>query len=193
VSRIINTLSGGDEYQAGRVSPTPEKLRYLAQVVGGGLLREIERIINTTVDLSEGKEVKSSGVPVFGRFYGETDDESVQRSRYYDNLRAIEKAEKLVKSAEKKGDYAAADRFEQKYPEAMLSKEKNRAAKDLRELNREAMETVDDNTAIKELDRERTDIMRELNTYAEEVDQNRRDGTLGAKLKKAMGLADMER
>lgn len=189
ISRILNKVSGGDEYEAGRVSPTPEMVRYLAQVVGGGLLREIEKTVNTSIAMSKGEDAKPTGLPVFGRFYGEVDDASVQRSRYYDNLTAIEKAEKLIRAAEKKGDLDAADRIEADKPEAMLKKEKNRAVKDLRELNKEAMETVGDSEAIKALDEERTAVMRELNDAAREIDAPRRDATLGAKLRKSLAAA----
>lgn len=189
ISRILNKVSGGDEYEAGRVSPTPEMVRYLAQVVGGGLLREIEKTVNTSIAMSKGEDAKPTGLPVFGRFYGEVDDASVQRSRYYDNLTAIEKAEKLIRAAEKKGDLDAADRIEADKPEAMLKKEKNRAVKDLRELNKEAMETVGDSEAIKALDEERTEVMRELNEAAAEIDAPRRDATLGAKLRKSLADA----
>lgn len=189
ISRILNKVSGGDEYEAGRVSPTPEMVRYLTQVVGGGLLREIEKTVNTSIAMSKGEDAKPTGLPVFGRFYGEVDDASVQRSRYYDNLTAIEKAEKLIRAAEKKGDLDAADRIEADKPEAMLKKEKNRAVKDLRELNKEAMETVGDSEAIKALDEERTAVMRELNEAAAEIDAPRRDATLGARLRKSLAAA----
>ncbi|MBQ0917430.1 hypothetical protein KBW71_03175 [Hydrogenophaga aromaticivorans] len=189
ISRILNKVSGGDEYEAGRVSPTPEMVRYLAQVVGGGLLREIEKTVNTSIAMSKGEDAKPTGLPVFGRFYGEVDDASVQRSRYYDNLTAIEKAEKLIRAAEKKGDLDAADRIEADKPEAMLKKEKNRAVKDLRELNKEAMETVGDSEAIRALDEERTAVMQELNESAAEIDAPRRDATLGAKLRKSLAAA----
>jgi len=189
ISRILNKVSGGDEYEAGRVSPTPEMVRYLAQVVGGGLLREIEKTVNTSIAMSKGEDTKPTGLPVFGRFYGEVDDASVQRSRYYDNLTAIEKAEKLIRAAEKKGDLDAADRIEADKPEAMLKKEKNRVVKDLRELNKEAMETVGDSEAIKALDEERTAVMRDLNEAAAEIDAPRRDATLGEKLRKSLAAA----
>ncbi|HSV44616.1 MAG TPA: LPD38 domain-containing protein [Ramlibacter sp.] len=189
ISRILNKVSGGDEYEAGRVSPTPEMVRYMAQVVGGGLLREIEKTVNTSIAMSKGEDAKPTGLPVFGRFYGEVDDASVQRSRYYDNLTAIEKAEKLVRAAEKKGDLDAADRIEADKPEAMLKKEKNRAVNDLRELNKEAMETVGDSESIRALDEERTAVMRDLNEAAAEIDAPRRDATLGARLRKSMAAA----
>lgn len=190
ISRIINTMTGGDEYEAGKASPSPEMVRYWAQVVGGGLLREIEKTVNTSIALAKGDDTKPTGFPVLGRFYGEVDDESVQKSRYYDNLAAIEKAEKMVKAAEKAGDLDTAQRIEEAKPEALLKKEKNRAQKDLRELNKEAMETVGDREAIKTIDAERTEVMRELNSYSREIDKPRRDGSLGGQLKKALGLAD---
>ncbi len=192
ISRIINTMTLGNEYEAGKFSPSPEMVRYWTQVAGGGLLREIEKTVNTSIAMAKGDDTKPTGFPVLGRFYGEVDDASVQSSRYYDNLAAIEKAEKMIRAAEKKGDLDAADRIEQAKPEALLKKDKNRAVRDLRELNKEAMETVGDSEAIKAIDAERTEVMRELNAIAQEADKPRRDGSLGGQLRKALGLSDAQ-
>lgn len=186
ISRIINTMTGGDDYEKGLASPTPEMIRYLAQVVGGGLLREIEKSVNTSVDLVKDNPVKSSGIPIVGRFYGEVDDANVQRSRYFDNLREIETLERKIRAAENAGDLNAADRIEAKGIAVEASSDARRAKRDIRELNTEAMETIGDRTKLRQIDEERTEVMRELNEVVDDIKRKARGPTPGERLRSAV-------
>lgn len=188
IARIINTMTGGNAYEKGLASPTPERVRYLAQVVGGGLLREIEKTVNTSIDAAKGQPVKSSGVPVLGRFYGEVDDANVQRSRYFDNLREIETLERKIRAADKAGDVDAATRMEADGTVVDASRAARRAKKEITALNREAMETIGDGAALRDLDAERTEVMRELNTEVDEIRQEKRGPTPGERLRRAAGV-----
>jgi hypothetical protein len=189
IARIINTMTGGNAYEKGLASPTPERVRYLAQVVGGGLLREIEKTVNTSIDAAKGQPVKTSGVPVLGRFYGEVDDANVQRSRYFDNLREIETLERKIRAADKAGDVDAATRREADGTVIEASRAARRAKKEITALNREAMETIGDGPALRELDSERTEVMRELNTEVDEIRQEKRGPTPGERLRRAAEVA----
>ncbi|MDP3627119.1 MAG: LPD38 domain-containing protein [Hydrogenophaga sp.] len=188
VSRIINTMTGGSDYEKGLISPTPERLRYLAQVPGGGLLREIEKTVNTTVDAVTGQPVKSSGVPVLGRFYGEVDDANVQRSRYFDNVREIETLERKIKAAENAGDFDAAERMEKEGAVVDAAKEKRRAKKEITELNREAMETIGDREKLRALDDDRTAVMRDLNDEVAAIRREQGRVTPGERLRSLVGV-----
>lgn len=186
ISRILNTLTGGDAYEAGLVSPTPERVRYLLQVLGGGLQREAEKIVNTAVDVSKGAEVKARGVPVFGRFFGEVDDDLVQRTRYFDNVREIERAERRAKAAAKTGDADAVRAIHEKEPLAALSESLDITQKALTKLNKSAVQTLDDGEMTKSIDEARFTRMRILN---EQADQKRRDArgpTPGERLREAL-------
>lgn len=186
ISRILNKLTGGDNYDAGLVSPTPERVRYLLQVLGGGLQREAEKIVNTAVDVSKGDEVKARGVPVFGRFFGEVDDELVQRSRYFDNVREIERAERRLKAAAKAGDAEAAEAIVKEVPTAVLGKTKSATQKGLRDLNEAAMQTLDDREMVETIDHARTERMRVLNETADSVRRAARGPTPGELLRQAV-------
>jgi hypothetical protein len=190
ISRIINTMTGGDDYEKGLASPSPERVRYLAQVVGGGLLREIEKTINTSIDAAKDQPVKPTGIPVVGRFYGEVDDANVQRSRYFDNLREIETLERKIKAADKAGDVDAATRMEEDGPLVDAVRASRRAKKEVAELNREAMETIGDPATLRALDAERTEAMRELNDEVEDIKRETKGKTPGEKLREAAGVAE---
>ena len=190
ISRVINKLTGGDDYEAGKYSPTPEMIRYLAQVAGGGLLREAEKIVNTTFDVARGEDVKPTGVPIFGRLYGEVDDEQVQRKRFYDNLDRIARAENVLNAAAKKGDAVRAEQVLADKPEAALGESANDAKAAVAKLNKAAAQTIGDRETSKALDEARTGVMRGLNQVSAEIDRPRRESTAGAKLKQAMGLSD---
>lgn len=189
IARIINTMTGGNAYEKGLASPTPERVRYLAQVVGGGLLREIEKTVNTSIDAAKGQPVKASGVPVLGRFYGEVDDANVQRSRYFDNLREIETLERKIKAADKAGDVEAATRMEADGAVVDAARAARRAKKDIRDLNTEAMETIGDGAALRTIDEERTAVMKDLNEEVEAIRQETRGPTPGDRLRRAAGVA----
>lgn len=186
ISRILNQVSGGDDYEAGTVSPTPERVRYLLQVLGGGLLREAEKIVNTAVDVSNGEEVKSRGVPVFGRFFGEVDDELVQRSRYFDNVREIERAERRLKAAAKAGDADAAEEIVKEVPTAVLGATKRATQSALRELNEAATLSLGDRDTIEAVDNARIERMRSLNDTADAVRREAFGPTPGDRLRDAV-------
>jgi hypothetical protein len=186
LSRILNTATGGDAYEAGLASPTPEFIRHFMQVLGGGLLREAEKIVNTAVDVSNGEDVKSRGVPVLGRFFGEVDDELVQRSRYFDNVREIERAERRLKAAEKAGDTAAANEIEKDEPILGALRTKRNVAKELRDLNADAIESLGTYEETRQIDADRTAAMKELNTEVDEILREANGPTPGDRLREAV-------
>ena len=186
ISRILNTMTGGDASEAGFISPTPERLRYLAQVVGGGVLRETEKLVDSTISAAKGEGVKPAGVPLLGRFYGEVDDAQVQTRRYHDNLKWIERAENVLAAAESKGDGDKVNQVAKERPEVALKDAKSQVESKIKDLNKKAMQTIDNPEAIKNLDEVRTNVMRVLNDAAAEVDRPRREATLGGKIDKAL-------
>lgn len=154
ISKALNRLTGGDEYEAGAVSPTPERLRYLAQVVGGGLLREIEKVVDAT---SREKPVESHDMPLIGRFYGKVDDEKVQRRRYFDNVARIEQAEAIRKAAENAGDEAKVSAVKRDRPEVEFYDRAREAKRDLKSVEGAYTSSVD-------ADRAEHALMKSFNT-----------------------------
>jgi len=152
ISKAINKMTGGGEYERGAISPTPERLRYIAQVAGGGVLRELEKVINTSVAASRGEKVQASSVPVAGRFFGEVDRDLVARSRYYEGSKRLEALEGSLKAAKKGGDAETVERLQRANPEVGLIHANNRAQQAIQKLNNQAAQVIGDREPLREID-----------------------------------------
>ncbi len=104
ISKAINDLSGGTDYDKGAVSPTPETLRYMATVLGGGVYREVEKVVNSSVLLARGEEVKARQVPLGSRFAGEVDQEMATMGKFYRNSEKLSDMLARFKKAANAGD-----------------------------------------------------------------------------------------
>ena len=183
ISKAINSLAGGTDYEAGLVSPTPERVRYIAQTVGGGVLRELEKTVNAGVAKSRGEPVKMSQIPVAGRFYGEVDSDQVKTSRYFENAGKLDRLETTVKTMVKAGDGDALDKLQAEHPEIALISLGNKVQTAVAKLNKVAVTTVGDAERIKQIDAARVEAMDMLNQAMTELENAQHPDTLGAKVK----------
>lgn len=183
ISKAINTLTGGSDYERGLASPTPERVRYIAQTVGGGVLRELEKTINASVLASRGEKVKPSAIPVAGRFYGEVDGDQVAMTKFYKNSRELDTLQSSLKAAMKAGDGAAVMRMFEDHPEAVLTKLNDKTQADIAQLNKLAVSVVRDPAEMKEIDRVRVDRMAGLNEAVKQMEEASGKMTLGQKLR----------
>jgi hypothetical protein len=184
ISKAVNTLTGGTDYEAGAASPTPERVRYIASSIGGGVLREIEKSINTGVEALRGEEINPRGIPVVGRFYGEVDSDQAERSRYFEAAGKIERVKTSVKAAEKAGDDREADRIRRDNPEVEMAETLTQVQSRIRRLNKEAAETVNNRAEMERIDRERFTEMRELNAELKAMEKMSRGLTLADRLRR---------
>lgn len=182
ISKAINTLAGGTPYQAGVVSPTPERVRYIAQTVGGGVLREVEKTINASTAAAAGGKVKSSQIPVLGRFYGEVDDDQVAMTRYYEGSKKLKTLESSLNAAKKAGDGAAMVKMLEEHPEAAFIKAQSRVQSEISKLNKAAVGTVDNPEVMKVIDSARVEKMKALTGAIEEMERARGKVTLGDRI-----------
>lgn len=185
ISKAINSLTGGTDYEAGKLSPTPERLRYIAQTVGGGLLREIENSINASTAEQYGKEVAPNKIPVLGRFYGEVDAEQNIQRRYYETANDLKKMEGSLKAMKKAGDFEAADAFKAENPELKLIRKYHRLQSSITKLNKEAVQVVNDPTEAAAIDQKRLELMGKLNDALKELEQETEKPNMGDKIKEA--------
>ena len=86
----VNWITGGSDYRKGGWSPTPEEMRYITMTIGGGLLREVEKMANAGILSAKGESVPGQQIPLAGRFAGVVDDDKVQQSRYFKNTEKID-------------------------------------------------------------------------------------------------------
>ncbi len=163
ISKAINKIAGGSDYEAGLISPSPEALRYFAQVAGGGVLREIEKTINLTNAAINDDDIKTNSVPVIGRLFGEVDEDAVNKSRYYDASKRLDKIQAAFKAAEKAGDVEAMQKAIDQYPEFELSSMQDRIAREISKLNKLAITTIGDREQLEQIDEARVQYMRDLN------------------------------
>ena len=97
MSRAINTMTGGSEYRAGFVSPTPDQIDYLIGQVTGGVGRELTKAEQFASSLVTGEELPPHKIPLLGRFYGDLNATSAEASRYYDNQLRMNSHEAEIK------------------------------------------------------------------------------------------------
>jgi hypothetical protein len=102
--------SGGDEYEKGLVSPTPEMLSFITGNITGGVGRELTKAVTFAERLVLGEDIPSYSVPVLGMFYGHAAGESMLRAKYYAALKEINAAEfaakRRIEAGEDLGKYA---------------------------------------------------------------------------------------
>jgi hypothetical protein len=183
ISKAINKLSGGSDYEAGLVSPTPERLNYLTQVVGGGVLREIEKTINLTDLAAHDEKVAQNKLPVIGRLFGQVDDEAVTRSRYFEASKKLDKAQAALKAAQKAGDVEAVRKMLDATPELMLGQTQDKIAQEIAKLNKVVAITIDDREKLKQLDEVRLVYMKMLNDAVRQQELQSGKTTPGQRLR----------
>ena len=162
ISKAINDLTGGSDRKAGAVSPTPEELRYIMGVVGGGVYRETEKAINAAVMLVNGDEIKATQVPLGSRFVSEVRDEDVQRSRYYKNTRKLEDLEADLKDAAKDRNSAKMNELRQDKLTNAIGLN-NAVQRHITQINKMAKDDIGDKAALAKHDADRAAAMRRLN------------------------------
>lgn len=184
VSKLINKATLGTDYDAGKLSPTPEMLQYLAQVAGGGLLRETEKIINGSIAAANGEKLAANKVPLVGRFYGEVDADQVQKSRYIEAGLKIDRAQAALASANKAGDAAAMVKIIKDNQAALaMGDSQNQVAGDIAKLNKLAIANAGDREKEKQIDEARIAVMRSLNTGIERMEKQNNRPTIADRLK----------
>ena len=162
ISKAINDLTGGSDRKAGAVSPTPEELRYIMGVVGGGVYRETEKAINAAVMLVNGDEIKATQVPLGSRFVSEVRDEDVQRSRYYKHTRKLEDLEADLKDAAKDRNSAKMNELRQDKLTNAIGLN-NAVQRHITQINKMAKDDIGDKAAMAQHDANRAAAMRRLN------------------------------
>ena len=170
ISEAINTAMGGTDVTKGAWSPTPEELRYMATVVGGGVYRETERAINAAVLLARGEEVKPHQVPLGSRFAGEVDDEMSTMSRYYKNDERLNKFWSEFKAEAKDGNTERVEEMKRD-PRFAAAAMNNKIEQSITKLNKLAGENVSDKEKYEALNKKRAELMKKVNEAVKEAEK----------------------
>jgi hypothetical protein len=173
----VNALTGGTEYKAGHISPTPDQIDYIIGQAFGGVARELSKFNQTGSALLTGEDLPPHKIPLVGRFYGNADAASSQGNRFYAAVKEMDLHEAQIKglqraagAAKTPAERAEFERELKEYkaenPEADLFFAANvaqRQVQNLRKLKREAMQAEAPRERIKELDAKITEAMRGFN------------------------------
>jgi hypothetical protein len=168
------------------LSPTPERVRYVAQTLLGGVLRETEKIIDVTAAKARGEETPVSRIPVASRFYGVVQPDRIEQSRYFENINSIEKIEGQFKAAKKAGDGDAMERIQKNNPNFVFINASNKVQTAIQKLNKQAVQVIGNREEQKAIDEARIATMKELNEGIRTLERERRAPTVGEKLRDAV-------
>jgi len=164
IAEGVNYATGGTDYTPGAFSPTADQIDYLIGQATGGVGREVSKSAQTVNALFTGEELPTHKIPLVGRFYGNSDNQSSQSSRYYSNLKEINLLE-----AEWKGrnlDGLPIDKFEKENPKYKLIGVANGTERIVGLLHQRKTKMIKDGASredIKEVDDRITEVMRTLN------------------------------
>jgi hypothetical protein len=162
ISKAINDLTGGTDNEKGAVSPTPETLRYLATVVGGGVYRETEKVVNSSIMLARGKDVKARQVPLGSRFAGEVDPEMSAMGRFYKNNEKLSDMLARYKLAVKAGDTERAKEI-QSDPRFAAAGLNSKIQTGISKVNRMLREEAVGTEQYRALKKQRLELMKQVN------------------------------
>lgn len=137
IAESINWASGGNKYVAGALSPTPDQIDYLLAQIGGGVAREVSKVLQTAESASTGEELPTYKIPLIGRFVGSTDGQASQGNAFYSNLNRLNELETEIKGLRKDGRHDEAARLMRERPESSLIAMANKAERDVQKLRRD--------------------------------------------------------
>jgi len=167
----INWVTGGDEYEIGRLSPTPDQIDYLVSYATGSVGKEVSKAAQTATSVVTGEELPTYRIPGAGRFYGEARGAAATRERFYENLRQLNIYEQAIKGRrEQRVDptpYILA------HPQAQLWGYGNVVEREVQALNRRKRKLLERNAPreqVRQIEERVTAVMQRLNDRVEQVE-----------------------
>ena len=172
ISEAINFLSGGNQYVAGVVSPTPDQIDYLIGQATGGVGRELSKVEQTTRAIITGEELPTHKIPLAGRFYGNTASQASQGNQFYANVNRLNELETEVKGLIKDRKPQEAAALVRQRPEAYLMAQANAAERQISQLKqqkRAMAERGESRERVRAVEERITQVMARLNAASERL------------------------
>lgn len=129
IAEGLNAISGGNEDQAGMISPTPDQVDFVFATVGGGAGREIGKagaLVKAGVATVTGEEreaVPTHRIPLIGRIYGSTSDPVSLRTKAFEVRKELNELNARHKGLAERGENEAAAELMAEHPELALRNE----------------------------------------------------------------------
>jgi hypothetical protein len=170
-AEVINYVTGGDEYEVGGMSPTPEEIKFFVEQ----FLPPMQFLYRSTATLekgSSGEQIEANDIAFVRRFYGEVGGKTSEGGKFYDNVKAVNELKKTVKLREE-NDQDTTEVFDEN-PKAELIDSVGSYYRDVSDLRRERRKMILEGAKPSEtqkLDDEITAIMTEFNDLIEEAEK----------------------
>lgn len=103
IAHGINALSGGSDYTAGAISPTPDQIDFLIEQATGGVGRELTKAGNMYDAYKTGKELPTNKVVLLGRFYGNANSNYSKGNTFYKNLELMDRHKRELQGRREDG------------------------------------------------------------------------------------------
>lgn len=174
IAYAINLATGGSDYTAGRISPTPDQLDYLWGQVTGGVGREFNKLYQTVESPFTGEELPPYKIPLAGRLYGDTQSKSAVSSRYYENIRDMKRHKAEYLGRRENGDAEGAREYLADNPEAKLFRAVGAyesKIQQLRSAKRKAVERGINPDRVKAIEQRTSELMDKFNQQVESAQQ----------------------
>ena len=141
LSYYLNLATGGTKYTQGLFSPTPDQLDYLIGQATGGVGREILKLSQFAESKVTGEELPTNKVPILGRFYGDTKEQSAVATRFYENITEINEHKNEIKGRIDNREGGVAE-YRRENPEAALVPYAKAVEREVSELRRRKREML---------------------------------------------------
>jgi Large polyvalent protein associated domain 38/Large polyvalent protein-associated domain 5/ADP-Ribosyltransferase in polyvalent proteins/Large polyvalent protein-associated domain 1 len=169
LARYINYLSGGDDYEPGKFSPTADEIEYLTGQITGGVGREVIKT-GTTIDaLVTGSDLPTYKIPLVGRFYGNAQSNASQSAKFYTNIEKMNKYENAIKGRLEDG--LDVDEYEAKNPLSELVPDAKNSLKLVKNLRKVKLQLIQDGASkneISDINNEISGVMTDFNQQVKE-------------------------
>jgi hypothetical protein len=170
-AEVINAVTGGDEYEVGGFSPTPEEVKFFVEQT----LPPMQFLYRSTATLEKGvrgEQIEPNDIAFVRRFYGEVGGKTAEGGKFYDNVKAVNELKNTVKLREENGQDTT-EVFDEN-PKAELIDYVGSYYRDVSDLRRERRKMILEGAKPSEtqkLDDEITALMTEFNNLAEEAEK----------------------
>ncbi len=142
LSEAINYVTGGNEFVAGALSPTPDQIDYLVGQVTGGVGRELSKVEQSSLAVARGEELATYKMPLVGRFIGNAASQASEGNAFFANTNRLNEIETEVKGLRSAGRSAEAQALLASKPEALLIAQANSAERAIQKLRKEKSDLI---------------------------------------------------
>lgn len=173
ISEAVNYATGGTEYTPGAYSPSADEIDYLLAQLTGGVGRELGKAEQTIRSTVTGEELPTYKIPLLGRYYGSSEGQAPQASKFYTNLKQANEHEAEIKGRRKDG--LPVDDYVDDHPGVpklvRMGNDAERKVSAMRKLKREMVKRDAPREKIKAIDDRITLIMARFNERSEQLNQ----------------------